>query len=84
MTKLQRKIDDIGVMFYTYVGIIQRDAPPAARPPDEADEIPNDAAMVKKLTENTPEYAKDIGLLLRFPPVPRTTAAQADFRQPLQ
>lgn len=61
LTQLQRKIDDIGVMFYTYVGIMQRDAPPVTRPPEEADEVANDEQMRKELAEKAPEYAKDIG-----------------------
>lgn len=60
LSLLQRKLDDLGVMFYTYVGIIQRDAPPEARAPDEADELPNDEAMRKELAEKAPEYAKDV------------------------
>ncbi len=60
LSQLQRKLDDLGVMFYTYVGIIQRDAPPTARAPDESDEVQNDEAMRKELAEKSPEYAKDI------------------------
>lgn len=60
LTQLQRKLDDLGVMFYTYVGIMQRDAPPEARAPDEADEVANDDAMRKELAEKAPEYAKDV------------------------
>lgn len=47
-------------MFYTYLGIIQRDAPPVARPPDEADEVANDVVVRKELAEKTPGFAKDI------------------------
>lgn len=64
LSQLQRKLDDLGVMFYTYVGIMQRDAPPAARPPDENDEIQSDEIMRKELSEKAPEYAKDIGEFL--------------------
>ncbi len=60
LTEVQRKLDDIGIMFYTYVGILQRDAPPAARAPDEAEEAGNDAATRAELASKVPDYARDI------------------------
>lgn len=56
----QRKLDDLAVMFYTYTGVIQRDAPPAARVPDEVDELPADEAARADLASKIPEYANDI------------------------
>lgn len=60
LTEVQRKLDDIGIMFYTYVGILQRDAPPSARAPDEADEIKNDSLARAEIAEKVPDYARDI------------------------
>ena len=65
LSQLQRKIDDIGVMFYTYVGIIQRDAPPTERASDKADSLANNQKLRKELAEKTPEFAKDIGTYLK-------------------
>lgn len=60
VSRLQAKLDDLGVMFYTYLGIIQRDAPPSERPPDEADERTNDQKLRDELREKTPGFAKSI------------------------
>lgn len=60
LSRLQKRMENLGVMFYTYLGIIQRDAPPVSRPPDEADETANDEAMRKELAEKTPSFARDI------------------------
>lgn len=60
LSRLQSKLDDLGVMFYTYLGILQRDAPPIQRPPEEADEIPNDDKMRNELREKVPTFARDI------------------------
>jgi hypothetical protein len=47
-------------MFYTYLGIIQRDAPPSSRAPDEIDEIPGDEASREELRQKIPEFVLDI------------------------
>lgn len=60
LSRLQKKLDDLGVMFYTYIGILQRDAPPITRAPDETDELPADAKMHDQLSKKAPEYAADI------------------------
>lgn len=61
VTQLQSKIDDLSVMFFTYLGIIQRDAPPTGRHPDEKDEeLESDQAMRKQLAEKMPARARDI------------------------
>lgn len=60
VSRLQAKLDDLGVMFYTYLGIIQRDAPPSERPPDEAEETENDRKARAELDEKTPQFAKSI------------------------
>lgn len=60
VSRLQAKLDDLGVMFYTYLGIIQRDAPPSERPPDEAEENGNDEKARAELNEKTPGFAKSI------------------------
>lgn len=60
LSLLQRKLDDIGQMFYTYIGILQRDAPPVARGPDEADEASADKKARAELEAKVPEYAMDI------------------------
>lgn len=61
LSHLQKKLDEIGVMFYTCVGVMQRDAPPAARAPDEADETANDNAMREELAQKAPDFATQIG-----------------------
>lgn len=60
LTRLQGKLDDLGVMFYTYLGIIQRDAPPTERPPDEADEVASDQKLREELMTKAPGYAESI------------------------
>lgn len=60
VSRLQGKLDDLGVMFYTYLGIIQRDAPPRERAPDEADETANDRKAREELRQKTPGFAKAI------------------------
>lgn len=60
ITDAQRRLDDMAVMFYTYTGIIQRDAPPTARVPDELDELPADEAARSELLSKIPDYANDI------------------------
>lgn len=60
LSRLQKRIEDLGGMFYTYLGILQRDAPPMDRAPEEIEEKPNDDAARKTLAEKTPEYARDI------------------------
>lgn len=57
---LQKKLDDLSVMFYSYIGILQRDAPPHERPPEQKDDIANDATARKQLMDNIPKYASDI------------------------
>lgn len=61
LTRLQKKMDELGVMFYTYVGIMQRDAPPISRGPNDVKETVADEAKRKELAARAPEYAKDIG-----------------------
>jgi hypothetical protein len=60
LTETQKRLDDLCVMFYTYLGIIQRDAPPSSRAPDEIDEIPGDEASREELGQKIPEFALDI------------------------
>jgi hypothetical protein len=60
LTETQKRLDDLCVMFYTYIGIIQRDAPPSSRAPDETDEIPGDEASREELRQKIPEFAADI------------------------
>lgn len=60
LSRLQKRVEDMGVMFYTYLGILQRDAPPTARAPDEKEEMANDEASRKQLANKIPEFAKDI------------------------
>lgn len=60
LSRLQGKLDDLGVMFYTYLGIIQRDAPPSERAPDEADEVANDQKAREELTAKIPGFAKSV------------------------
>lgn len=60
LSRLQSKLDNLGVMFYTYLGIIQRDAPPKSRPQEEADELVNDAKKRETLKKETPGFAKQI------------------------
>lgn len=60
LSRLQKRIEDMGVMFYTYLGILQRDAPPTARAPDEKEEMARDEASRKQLATKIPEFAKDI------------------------
>lgn len=60
LSRLQTKLDDLGVMFYTYLGILQRDAPPTQRPTEEADQVANDEQMRKELRDKVPIFARDI------------------------
>jgi len=60
LSRLQKKLDDLGVMFYTYIGILQRDAPPIARAPDETSDLPSDNTKREELAKKAPEYARYI------------------------
>lgn len=60
VTFAQRRLDELAVLMYTYVGVVQRDAPPAARAPDEADVAREDAAAREMLCQRAPEYAADL------------------------
>lgn len=60
LSRLQTKLDDLGVMFYTYLGILQRDAPPTQRPTDEGDQVGSDEQTRKELREKVPTFARDI------------------------
>jgi hypothetical protein len=60
VTCAQRRLDELAEMLYTYVGVIQRDAPPSARAPDEVEEVPADDALRNELLAKMPEYARDI------------------------
>lgn len=60
LSQLQRKLDDIGQMFYTYVGIVQRDAPPSGRGADDGGDQSGDAAQRAELFSKIPDYARDI------------------------
>jgi hypothetical protein len=60
LTEAQKRLDDLSVMFYTYIGILQRDAPPSSRAPDEMDELPADKAVRAELRTKIPEYVSDI------------------------
>jgi Sec-independent protein translocase protein TatA len=60
VTSAQRRLDELAEMLYTYVGVIQRDAPPSARAPDEADEVAGDDALRADLLAKIPEYARDV------------------------
>ena len=64
LTQMQKKMDELNVMFYTYAGIMQRDAPPIARGPEESRQIEVDEIKRKQLVARAPEYAQDIGTLL--------------------
>lgn len=63
LTQMQKKMDELNVMFYTYAGIMQRDAPPIARSPEESRQIEVDEIKRKQLIARAPEYAQDIGKL---------------------
>lgn len=60
LSRLQKGLDELGVKFYTYIGILQRDAPPITRPPEEADDMPADEVARKELLAKTPDFARDI------------------------
>lgn len=60
LSQLQKRLNELGEMLYSHIGVIQRDAPPLERPPDEAEEIPNDSAARKQLESAIPEYAREI------------------------
>lgn len=60
LSVLQNRLEDLGVMFYTYLGIIQRDAPPVSRLPDEADEAANDALVRNDLHQKAITFANDV------------------------
>lgn len=60
VTAAQRRLDELAVLMYTYVGVVQRDAPPASRAPDETEEEATDAAARLALSARAPEYARDI------------------------
>lgn len=60
LSHLQRKLDDLGTMFYAHLGILQRDAPPIERTPEEKDEITTDVTTRTELNNKATEYAKEI------------------------
>ena len=60
LSQLQKRLDDLGTMFYAYLGILQRDAPPIERTPDEKDEVTRDVTTRTELNNKASEYAKDI------------------------
>ena len=60
LSRLQKRMEELGVMFYTYLGIIQRDAPPVTRGPEEADEMQNDTVSRAELVAKLPGFAKEI------------------------
>jgi len=53
LTNLQVKLNELGEMFYTYLGIVQRDAPPRSSSSAKKPEV---AASIASI----PEYAQDI------------------------
>eukprot|EP00177_Eucheuma_denticulatum_P007196 GFKZ01013089.1.p3 GENE.GFKZ01013089.1~~GFKZ01013089.1.p3 ORF type:complete len:143 (+),score=24.26 GFKZ01013089.1:216-644(+) len=60
LSRLQKRLEDLGTKFCSCIGVLQRDAPPATRPPEESEEIPNDEIMRRQLETKTPEFARDI------------------------
>ncbi|CAN8076071.1 unnamed protein product [Agarophyton chilense] len=60
LSRLQKKIEELGVKFYEYIGVLQRDAPPISRAPDEKEELVNDEAARNRLASQIPEFASDI------------------------
>jgi hypothetical protein len=60
VTATQRRLDELAVLMYTYVGVVQRDAPPASRAPEDAEEAAADDAARAALAVRAPEYARDI------------------------
>lgn len=60
LSRLQKHLEHLGNKFYSCIGVLQRDAPPVSRPPEEADEVTNDENMRKQLASKTPEFARDI------------------------
>lgn len=60
LSRLQKRVEDLGVMFYTYLGVLQRDAPPTSRLPDEKEELANDEVARQQLAKKIPEFATDI------------------------
>lgn len=60
LSRLQSKLEGLGVLFYECVGVIQRDAPPTSRSPDEADQIAADNKARALLASKTPQFAQDI------------------------
>lgn len=60
LSLLQKSLDELGEKFYTYIGIIQRDAPPISRPPEELDEVAADETARKELLTKTPGFAREI------------------------
>lgn len=56
LSHLQNKLEDLSVMFYTYIGIIQREAAPINAPQNPTS--PEDPAQ--QLAINVPQYARDI------------------------
>lgn len=60
LSRLQKALDELSVQLYTCIGIIQRDAPPIARPPEEADEAAADEVERQKLLAKVPQFARDV------------------------
>lgn len=60
LSRLQKHLEHLGVKFYSCIGVLQRDAPPVSRSPEEAEEATNDEDLRKKLASKTPEFARDI------------------------
>ncbi|KAI0560397.1 Mediator complex subunit Med21 [Gracilaria domingensis] len=60
LSRLQKKLEELGVKFYECLGVLQRDAPPTSRAPDEKEEVANDEAARKRLASQIPEFATDI------------------------
>lgn len=60
VTAAQRALDDLAVLMFTYVGVVQRDAPPASRAPDDQEEVAGDEAARSELAARAPEYAAEV------------------------
>lgn len=60
VTAAQRALDALAVSMYTYVGVVQRDAPPASRAPDDQEETPADESARRDLAARAPEYVAEI------------------------
>lgn len=60
LSRLQKYLENLGVKFYSCIGVLQQDAPPVTRSPEEAEEVTSDDNMRKQLATKTPEFARDI------------------------